>query len=470
MFQNAARRFRRATIRTVVGTTVVVGGLEYTTRLPSQGRSSEFYHKLSDDFVTPLMRRLLDPEVAHQLAILLSKKGLSPIYHPSAAEQQITASQTIFGLTFSNPVGLAAGFDKDGKVIQEMLDLGFGFVEIGTVTPQPQPGNAKPRMYRLVEDFGIINRYGFNSQGTLAVKEYLEAFRRSATTTTKDAARDEELLNKFIAGLTRVYHWLLPPHRHQQGVIGVNIGKNKTTEDAAADYEYNIYQLGPLADFMVINISSPNTPGLRDLQTQGLEVLLARCLQARDELENRPPLLVKLSPDLSEEELQVVALTCRELGVDGLVVSNTTVNRPEILLSKHRNETGGLSGKPISSKSTECIRQLYRLTDGSIPIIGVGGVGSGRDAFEKLRAGASLVEVYSMMVYQGPGVVSKIRKELAELMMQHDKRRIEDVVGMDHEDIFWRRREAVQVQSRRHDTKMLLTETLDPLVEVDSKE
>ena len=406
-----------------------------------------------------MMRNFLDPEVAHHLAITMTKKGMSPKHHPSAIEQRLNVSQIVFGKQFDNPVGLAAGFDKDGEVVQEMFDLGFGFVEVGTVTPQPQPGNPKPRMYRLVEDYGIINRYGFNSKGCAAVKENLATF-RDPSIGKDQAIQQDEASNMLLA----TFHWLkrtLYPTHHAKGLVGINIGKNKTTDDAVVDYEHNIRELGPLSDFLVVNISSPNTPGLRDLQVSGLEQLLRRCLHTRDELDNKPPLLVKLAPDLNDDELKIIALTCKELDIDGLVVSNTTVTRPDVLISKNQKESGGLSGAPIRDRSTECISKLYQLTDGTIPIIGVGGVGSGKDAFDKLRAGASLVEVYSMMVYNGPGVVSRIRNELAELMIHHGKRSIEDVVGMDHEDIFWRRREMVKIQSRRRNSQNLLDEVMD---------
>lgn len=381
---------------------------------------------------------------AHTLAIYFAKRGWSPIHHPSALEQRTHVSSTVFGRTFDNPIGLGAGFDKDGEIIQEMLNLGFGFVEIGTVTPQPQPGNPKPRMFRLVEDFGIINRYGFNSAGSSVVKNNLREFRQRQKHPGESLHEEQSLLHS-------IWSTLYPPY-NKQGVLGVNIGKNKTSEDAVADYVTGIETLGPYADYIVINISSPNTAGLRDLQqADALKTLLTACLKARDrvapssenakEKSTSVPLLVKLAPDLSDEELRHVAQTCLVMGVDGIVVTNTTLQRPADLLSREAGEIGGLSGTPIKDRSTECIRNVFTATEGRLPIIGVGGIGSGKDAYEKLAAGASLVQVYSMMVYKGPGLISRIRHELAECMVQNGKRTLQDVVGSDHDEIYWKKRE-----------------------------
>jgi dihydroorotate dehydrogenase len=326
--------------------------------------------------------------------------------------------------------------------VAQMLDLGFGFVEIGTVTPEAQAGNPKPRMFRLTQDLGIVNRYGFNSQGAAAVEANLQAYRQSPV-----KKKDPE-----AGAAWKAMRWLqstMYPEQHAAGVVGVNIGKNKETEDSAADYVSNITRLGVYADYLVVNISSPNTAGLRELQqADALRSLLQACLKARDALEVPVPLLVKLAPDLTEDDLQEIANVLLSLEIDGIVVTNTTKERPRDLISKHRGEIGGLSGAPVKDKSTEVIRQLFRLTRGKIPIIGVGGVGTGHDAYVKLKAGASLVQVYSMMVYKGPGLVSQIRHELAKLMLQNGQRSIEDVVGSDpcHEDIFWKKKQAAGVQ------------------------
>ncbi|GAX17590.1 dihydroorotate dehydrogenase [Fistulifera solaris] len=400
---------RTAFWRTVVPAGVAVGILEVTTHLPSQGRAAPIYHTVADEWITPLMRRFLDPETAHEVALEFARRGWSPKHRPSALEQQLRVSSQVFGLQFTNPIGLAAGFDKHGTVVSPMLDLGFGFVEIGTVTPQPQPGNPKPRMFRLTEDRALINRYGFNSVGAEQVAENLAKS--------------------------------MQPSTMHQGIVGVNVGKNKTTEHAVEDYVQGIRILGPLADYLVINISSPNTPGLRDLQHKdALQPLLEACLAARDALSRHVPLLVKLAPDLSDDELSQLAQLCLQLQVDGLIVSNTTNVRPDDLLSYHRGELGGLSGAPLKDKSTHCIRQVYAATNGELPIIGVGGIESGKDVYEKLSAGASLVQVYSPLVYHGPGLVSRLRHELAEHMLQNGYRDISQVIGLDHEELQWKRR------------------------------
>lgn len=477
MFRGAAQSLRRTATRAVIKTVVVVGVVEVTTHLPTQGRSSEFYHYVADQIVTPTLRRVCGPEgeadgvvvgpridcrhsrsttVAHNIAIVMAEYGFSPTVRPSAAEQRVKMESTVFGRTFPNPIGLGAGFDKNGEVITAMHDMGFGFVEIGTVTPKPQPGNPKPRMFRLTEDRAIINRYGFNSKGAEEVEENLKRFRNPPV------PQEEE-----TTGWKATVKWLwntLYPVRHQPGLVGVNIGKNKTSEDPIADYVANIERLGPYADFLVVNVSSPNTPGLRDWQqADSLKVLLTKCLETRDRLPNQPPVLVKLAPDLTDEELQSIAATCFRVEIDGLVVTNTTNQRPTDLISPHLGEIGGLSGAPIKDKSTQVIRRLYELTDGRIPIIGVGGVGTGRDAWEKLKAGASLVEVYSMMVYHGPGCISRIRAELAHLMLDSGTRTLDDVIGSDHQDIFWRRRNESQQQQRRRSSRRVVQ--AEPVVE-----
>mmetsp|Transcript_6368 Transcript_6368/g.9993 ORF Transcript_6368/g.9993 Transcript_6368/m.9993 type:complete len:256 (+) Transcript_6368:3-770(+) len=235
---------------------------------------------------------------------------------------------------------------------------------------------------------------------------------------------------------------MLTTSKPRRGILGVNLGKNKTSDDEVGDYTAGIRELGPYADYLVINVSSPNTPGLRSLQQrEPLRHLLASTLKARDEYAPNAPLFVKLAPDLSLEEMADVAEVVLETGIDGMIVSNTTNARPESLLSTHKGETGGLSGAPIKNRSTECIRAMYDLTKGTVPIIGVGGVGNGKDAYEKLKAGASLIQIYSMMVYEGPGVVSRIRKELGDIIVENGYKSVEDVVGADHMDIYWSKRE-----------------------------
>jgi dihydroorotate dehydrogenase len=321
-------------------------------------------------------------------------------------------------------------------------------------------------MFRLTREKGVINRYGFNSDGATAVAENLQAFRNPPPRTgEKTELAANEPLHKAVHVIEQVgdaakslLSKIQKPPRHQNGILGVNLGKNKTSDDEIADYQVGIQTLGPYADYLVINVSSPNTPGLRDLQKpQKLRNLLKAAIEARNALATPVPLLVKLAPDLNEEELKDIADAVMECGVDGLVVSNTTMSRPSSVTSTEKKESGGLSGAPLKELSTECVRTLYSLTDGSIPIIGVGGVSNGQDAYDKLKAGASLVQIYSCMVYEGPGVVSRIRKELAELMLQNGQRRLEDVVGLDHVDLFWKKQEARE-SKRRNEEKTFVVE------------
>ncbi|RMC09407.1 hypothetical protein DUI87_14415 [Hirundo rustica rustica] len=296
----------------------------------------------------------------------------------------------VLGHRFCNPLGLAAGFDKQGEAVDGLYKMGFGFVEVGTVTPKSQEGNPKPRVFRLAEDEAVINRYGFNSHGHVAVERRLRA-------------RQETQIRLTRAGMP----------------LGVNLGKNKSSTDAVADYVAGVRTLGPLADYLVVNVSSPNTPGLRDLQGKAeLRDLLSKVLAERDLLpcERKPAVLVKIAPDLTAQDKQDIANVVCEVGVDGLIVSNTTVSRPSSLRSRQRLEHGGLSGKPLRELSTQTIREMYALTQGRVPIIGVGGVSSGQDALEKIRAGASLVQLYTALVYHGPPVVGAVKRELEELL------------------------------------------------------
>ncbi|KAL7480644.1 hypothetical protein ACHAW6_006328, partial [Cyclotella cf. meneghiniana] len=454
--------------------------LEVTTHLPSQGRSAPAYHSLFDSILTPLGRRLFTPENAHHLALEVVRRNWAPRGRVgNGMEVEIGEERK---LVVDSPIGLAAGFDKDGVAIGGLFDLGFSFVEIGSVTPLPQPGNAKPRSFRLVEDKGVINRFGFNSEGAEVVREHLRQYRQEFggrgaglipderskngklerndvdVVDEHDSKSDEHedsniageksmhLAQSFFNSLAGTLGWawnrIVKSPQHRTGILGVNLGKNKTSEDEVEDYITGIKELGPYADYLVINISSPNTPGLRSLQqADRLRRLLTFTLEARDKYAQHAPLFVKLAPDLSPDEMKDVAEVMLETGIDGMIVSNTTNARPDFLLSKNRYEAGGLSGAPVRERSTECIRTMYQLTNGNIPIIGVGGVGSGRDAYEKIKAGASLIQVYSMMVYEGPGLISRIRKELAEIIRENGHRSVEEVVGADCEEIYWRKRE-----------------------------
>jgi dihydroorotate dehydrogenase len=304
----------------------------------------------------------------------------------------------LWGLTFANPLGLAAGFDKDARVVAATLGLGFGFVEVGSVTPRPQPGNPKPRIFRLPEDGAVINRLGFNNAGMEAARTRLAAFRKRG--------------------------WV-------RGPVGINLGKNKDSADAAGDYVLGAAALSPLADYLVVNVSSPNTPGLRALQGRAeLEDLLGRVLAALPE--PAPPLLVKIAPDLTAEDKADIAAVALSLGISGLIATNTTIARPAGLKGAARSEAGGLSGRPLFGPSTAVLGDLYRLTEGKIPLIGVGGIASGADAYRKIRAGASLVQLYTGLVYGGPALVGRIKTELARLLREDGFASVSAAVGADH--------------------------------------
>lgn len=456
----------------------VIFTIEYTTHLPSEGRSSQLYHRVADEFVTPFIRSVLNPENAHNLAIKMTKEGWSPRHRPNVLEGSDRVNLSIKGpngLDFPNCIGLAAGFDKDGIAIKGLMELGFGFVEIGSVTPKPQPGNPKPRMFRLVEDEGVINRFGFNSVGMEQVEQNLIGFRKGDTTIDSEkievslehedtsSFQQKSMIILTMLGTTalKAWHFVFPkPPPFKPSILGVNLGKNKLSTHETEDYEHGIQKLGPYADYLVVNVSSPNTPGLRNLQkSEPIRRLLQVAKQQRDSLNvtTKPPLFVKIAPDLTDAEMEDIAKAVMDIGIDGILVTNTSNQRPEFLLSKNKNEVGGLSGKPIREMSTECIRKMYSLTGGKLFIIGIGGVGSGHDAYEKLRAGASAVQIYSRMVYEGPGLISRVRKELAEIMVENGLKCVDEVVGLDHEEIYWNKRLERAKIEREHEA-MIVTE------------
>jgi len=339
----------------------------------------------------PLLRSM-DPELAHTLSIAGLKAGLGP---RASTHVDRVLRQTLWGREFPNPIGLAAGYDKHAEVPDALLALGFGFVEIGSVTPRPQPGNPKPRLFRLTEDEAVINRLGFNSQGMDAARARLAARKRA-------------------------------------GIVGVNLGKNKETEDAAADYVQGAEALAPYADYLVCNVSSPNTPGLRALQGKApLAELVMRVRDALGKLQTPPPLLLKIAPDITEDDKVDIAEVALTSGIAGLIVGNTTIGRPATLKSRHRGEAGGLSGRPLFQLSTAVLGDMYVLTERRLPLIGTGGVGSAHDAYAKIRAGASLVQLYSMLVYRGPALVTEICHELSALLRQDGFRSVTEAVGVD---------------------------------------
>lgn len=312
--------------------------------------------------------------------------------HPALATQ-------VWGRRFVNPIGVAAGFDKDGLIYNPLLALGFGYVEIGTVTPEPQPGNPKPRIFRLVEDQAVINRLGFNNQGLQALETRLKK-------------------------------------QKAQGILGINVGKNKVTalDKAVDDYVKGIQVVYPYADYLTVNISSPNTEGLRDLQSaESLEWLLTRVLETREHLKvehgRSVPLLVKIAPDLNDQQLQDIVLLSRKFAIDGLIATNTTLAREGLSNRQLAQETGGLSGKPLMALSTRILSDLYRELKGSIPLIGVGGVSSGEDAYRKIRAGANLVQLYTGFIYRGPASVKLIKKELVQCLKRDGYKTVTEAVG-----------------------------------------
>ena len=345
------------------------------------------------DFARPFLHAL-DPEQAHSLTIAALKAGI----HPRRWRGDPKILQTrVLGLNFPNPVGIAAGFDKNAEVPDAMLGIGFGFTEIGTVTPRPQSGNPKPRMFRLPRDRGAINRLGFNNEGHDAVRHRLEARRR------------------------------------RPGILGVNIGANKDTDDMAADYVLGLKAFYGLASYFTVNISSPNTPGLRGLQSKDLlDDLIMRLLAARAELAPDgaapTPLLIKIAPDLVDEELADIAAVCLERRVDGVIISNTTISRDN-LRDPNAREQGGLSGTPLLELSTRVLREFHRATGTKVPLIGVGGVSSADTAYAKITAGASLVQLYTGLIYAGPALLSDIKTGLAFALERDGFKSLEEAVG-----------------------------------------
>lgn len=344
--------------------------------------------------------RAIDAEMAHRLAIRALASGLLPVRREPG--DPILATR-VWGLDLPNALGLAAGFDKNGETGNAAFNLGFGHVEIGTVTPRPQPGNPRPRLFRLTSDRAVINRYGFNSDGLEAMLDRLESRRAEP----------------------------------RAGLLGINLGKNKDVADEVSDFVTGVEAVCRFADYLVINVSSPNTPGLRDLQARAaMERLVQAVLDARERTVpaggKRPPLLVKLAPDLDDAGLADAAEVALVTGIDGLIMGNTTISRPPGLTARHAGQGGGLSGRPLLALSTRRLADLYRLTAGAVPLIGAGGVSSGADAYAKIRAGASLVQVYTALVFEGPGLAARINRELAALLRHDGFSSAAEAVGADH--------------------------------------
>jgi dihydroorotate dehydrogenase len=333
---------------------------------------------------------LVDGESAHGLS--LAALRMMPV---TSCPPAPALSQTIAGMTFPNPVGLAPGYDKNAEICAQAFGLGFGFVEVGSVTPRPQEGNPRPRLFRLVEDRAVINRMGFNNDGMEIVAGRLGALDR-----------------KRLAG-----------------PLGINVGANKDSVDRIADYVTAIERLAPLADYVTVNISSPNTPGLRALQDKGaLDELLAR---VKASMPAAQPVFLKVAPDLEPADIDDITASVMEHKIDALIVSNTTITRP-VLRSGHAGETGGLSGAPLRDLAQQRLADFAKATGGAIPLIGVGGIASGADAYARIKAGASLVQLYSALVYEGPLLAKRINRELAALLKRDGLANISEVVGVDN--------------------------------------
>jgi dihydroorotate dehydrogenase len=348
-----------------------------------------------DAFSLPLLR-WFDPEDAHRLAIQGLK--LLPPIKPRADDPKLAVRA--FGLNFPNPIGMAAGFDKNAEAPDALLRLGFGFVEVGTVTPKPQEGNPRPRLFRLDRDEAVINRMGFNNDGAPAVLRRLAA------------------------------------RAHHGGIVGVNVGANKDSPDRVADYVRLIETFAPLASYFTVNVSSPNTPGLRNLQQASiLDDLLGRVIEARERVREKAgdtPVLLKIAPDLSLAQLDEVVQVARSRRVDGMIVTNTTVARPRSLRDKGRaDELGGLSGRPLFRLSTRMVAETYVRAEGAFPLIGVGGINSGGAALTKIRAGASLIQLYSALIYKGLGLIDDIKSDLAATLLRTGRDSLAEIVGAD---------------------------------------
>jgi dihydroorotate dehydrogenase len=345
------------------------------------------------DFVTSALR-LIDPETAHHAALVALRSGLGS---RARADRWPRLKTTLAGLDLPNPIGMAAGFDKNCEAPDALLAAGFGFVECGTVTPRPQEGNERPRIFRLSEDRAVINRLGFNNKGLDAFADRLGA------------------------------------RAHRKGIVGANVGANKDSADRAADYVLGMGRVWKHAAYVTANISSPNTPGLRGLQERGaLEDLLGRLREARGMLEaahRARPLFLKVAPDLDETAVRDIAELALAYGLDALIVSNTTLQRPPHLTSDNREEQGGLSGQPLFQISTHILRLFAQVLDGRLPLIGVGGVENGLTAFAKLKAGASAVQLYSALVYQGPSLVARILDDLDGFLAAEGVDSVSEIVG-----------------------------------------
>lgn len=336
----------------------------------------------------------LDPERAHDLTLAALERGIHP--HDRSADDAALAA-SVWGLDFPNPIGIAAGFDKNARVPDAMLAMGCGFAEIGTVTPLPQPGNPRPRVFRLIQDRAVINRLGFNNEGHAAV----------------------------LARLAR---------RQKAGIVGVNIGANKDSADRATDYVKGLATFNRLASYFTVNVSSPNTPGLRDLQAPAaLDALLSRIMAERRRLaeggEPHRPIVVKLAPDLADDDLPAIVDCIMKHAADGIAVSNTTLARTGLQNQLAGRQAGGLSGRPLFVRSTRMLARVWQLSGGKLPLIGIGGIESGETALAKIAAGATLIQLYTGLVYEGAGLIARIKRHLSAHVHEHGHRTLADIRG-----------------------------------------
>lgn len=379
------------------------GAISFSAICVHRGDES-FYSNLLMPFVT----KYIDPELAHEACIFLTRHKLIKCQNSLSDEQSAKLKTNVFNMPFANPIGIAAGFDKNSTAVPGLGYYGLGFAEVGTVTPKPQYGNPKKRIFRITEDSALINRCGFNNKGIDHVTDSLSKY-----------------------------------ESFQPMLLGLNIGKNKDTDHISSDYLISLEKAHKISsiDYFVVNISSPNTPGLRESQNKkNLDQLLNDLLSKMDSISIEKPLLVKIAPDLTNNQIRDIAdvITKKrpyKTKVSGIILTNTTLSRPnESPDSDIYKETGGLSGRPLRDMSTKTISQFYKLTNGQIPIIGVGGVFSGQDAYEKIKAGASLIQLYTAITYEGPPIVNKIKKELVDLLDNDKINTISDAVGLDHKN------------------------------------
>ncbi|KAI1788161.1 Dihydroorotate dehydrogenase-domain-containing protein [Ganoderma leucocontextum] len=448
VFRRAASTSTQQPPRSLVRTTAYVSLLVLSTGLFAvyYFDSRAALHKY---VVTPVIRHTLDAEAGHKLAVRVLSSGLAP--RDPVPDDEILKVE-LWGEELTNPIGLAAGFDKHAEAIDGLFDLGFSWVEVGSVTPKPQPGNSRPRVFHLPDDSAVINRYGFPSEGHTAALARLRARLPTLFSYAADPTNQSPLHGQEHASL------------RPNALLAVNLGKNKASPpESIDDFVAGVHVFGPYADALVVNVSSPNTPGLRGMQSRTvLQELLAGVIAARDEVtalsthSHRPKLLLKIAPDLSESEVaDVAAGVLANEGIDGVIVSNTTIQRPASLSDQNKSETGGLSGPPLKELSLTTLRTLRGLLPASVPLIGCGGISSGADALEFARSGAAAVQLYTAFGYHGPGTARAIKDELAEILRQEGKT--------------WREvvREAVEQHSFREQPKQVpAPASAEPTMEV----